>query len=649
MNLSIKEYLMTKHIRLLFILIFSIRVFGWNTWKHYNFYEPLITKTTIYDGIHDGSTFSYNHCVSIEYFNDKFYCAWQGNTSGIETDGTLNMYLSTSNNVMTNWSSPIMFLKSSDTCRNPLGSNSHQVQVGLLNYQDTQLWCFSLNTDTTHASEGIIFSVLYPGSGEKWFSTLIHSLHMVVDGKDCMVYTSGNPYLCSTGRVLLPIVAQSSAKETIIYKNMARDERRRYCGVLYSDNAGSIWNLSNFVSLPSEFCAAWEPTVCEQIDGKIRMFVRNGLHPEYEYEYQNALQYPNFLTTVGIGVELGESILFEEDLQVSDMQIFGDRAYITRLSGDRHLLLHHDLYTYRHAVDQRKNTALYFSRSGADDFVAGPSLGSENAQYPQGLEYNGKIYVGYSSGGIIITPNITEMDIKIAVFDPAPSSYSYYIWPRDDHFYLEGNCTYVKPQRTISENREVILIQNRGSAGVETDAIDFENNDILKVEMDVKVNNIQNRGNLIICSFGDKIPIRIGVPSNRPNKVYVFSSKGWQLADEIDMYDWFNVKIQFGRKTFSVQINNQQVTEFENPANDFSPRFYLGDGYEIDSFFDSNADSEFVIDLTTFQTYVEHLQPSHCDTIIESGGGLEGDVNFDCSVDFTDLSIMALNWNQDIN
>jgi hypothetical protein len=376
----------------------------------------------------------------------------------------------------------------------------------------------------------------------------------------------------------------------------------RYNGVIYSDDEGKTWQPSNLVSHPTDFAAMWEPTICEQTDGKIRFFVRSLYHPTRNRPQLNLL-----LTCTGTGIQKGIPIVFDQDVQASNIETFGDRIHILKLSSNRFVFLHHDLLTYLPAFANRKNTALFFSRSGSDDFVAGPvvSRDSNVASYTQAIEHNNKIYAAYTTGTLRRKPHpkTVEFSIEAVCIDPAPAADKFYIWPRDRKpAYSDNEKKYIRPNLKNEDNKNCIVFENGSTAGVETGPVYFDKANILKTEFDFKIKQIQKKGNLVLCSFGDKIPVRIAIPSNRPETLYAYTSKGWLPIAKILLNKWQTISMAFEYDKFKIQLDQSPQKTFKYPANDFSPRFYLGDGYEIDFIYQSNSGSKFLIDLDSIKT-----------------------------------------------
>jgi hypothetical protein len=145
------------------------------------------------------------------------------------------------------------------------------------------------------------------------------------------------------------------------------------------------------------------------------------------------------------------------------------------------------------------------------------------------------------------------------------------------------------------------VLSECGSAGVEIDPVLFKEGERLKIAFDFKVVKAQTHGNLVLCSFGSRIPIRIGIPGNRPGFLYAYSRYQWEPVSAVDMKGWNTLNICFGKDDFSVSINGAEAVSFINPVRFPEQRFYLGEGYEVD-FFESNRGSEFIIDLDSFYT-----------------------------------------------
>ena len=273
----------------------------------------------------------------------------------------------------------------------------------------------------------------------------------------------------------------------------------------------------------------WEPFFYEQSDGKIRAFMRN-----FTKGIPHGTQWR--LTTVGTGAAKGTPVSFPNDPVYSFMETVNCRPQIFRLDGGRYCLLQQDAFVNHRDYSTRLNVALHFSRSGADDFVAGPPLSRPGviSAYPQGVAHAGNIYLAYTSG-----PGDQPRGIEGAIVTPAPRADRYYVWPRSkelikmqDEKDAAGKKKVVRtnpdartalPQVKTTEQRKTIQFSARASAGVDIDPVDFAAGQSLEFRFETKVLRLQPVGRLVFCSLGDRIPIRLGMPANRPGKLYAYT------------------------------------------------------------------------------------------------------------------------------
>jgi hypothetical protein len=515
------------------------------------------------------------------------------------------IYLSTSDDAKS-WSAPSHFVGKDAV--NPIipfdqpgEKEEMQSQPNLLNLDDQELWCiWSIRGFTdSKKNAGTYLSTLQPGSS-RWVNKRIWT-ESIIDGMRAYAYPSQNPVLLNSGRVIVPVtfdtgVNVKNARYPIMYN-----------AFLYTDDAGETWQCSNMISTPHNLTGQWEPCAHQQADGKVRAFFRN---------FSSKVVKPDqwLQTTVGRGVNKGEKLVFEPDVKYSFMETANTRMHTIKLSGGRYCLFHHDIYTEARSYGSRFNGAVFFSPTGEDDFVAACGFSEKNqvVAYPQGIEHDKKIYVAYTLGGINV-----PRSILVAVMD-SPDADGLYIYPRDKDVLRADDLTpvrsdpynynkrvrdydYIRPCRDEKDGRNVVVFKQRGTAGVEIQPVRFEKGEKLTVSFDVKIESLQEVGNLIICSFGDQIPIRIGMPSGRAGQLYAYSREQWQRAGDSEIGKWNSLEITFESEVFAIRINNSQSTSFENTIKNPSRRLYLGDGYELDEF-ESNRGSKFIIDIDSFRT-----------------------------------------------
>ncbi len=580
--------------------------------------------------------YGYNHDVSLEWFDGRFICVWNAfHGSHVEGLGGQVNVMSESKD-FSNWSLPVEFLSDPKYCENPIHIPSRGVmwQPNLINYNDRELWCFWCLCDYEQKSaelenSGTYLSILKKGTN-KWVNRRIVDRHMI--GKRSTIgFPSQNPFICKSGRVLVPV--------TFIDGSVQNGNERNNCHFnvcMYTDDEGRTWQFSNPVTQIDDKFAQWEPFFYEQQDGRLRAVMRNFTHGTPEC---NCWQ----LTCEGTGSEKGEPVVFDPDPRFSRIETANTRCQIFRTSGDRYCMLHHDVFLDNRAgqwqwgpyrdYHSRLNVSLFFSRSGKDDFVAALPVSRRNivSAYPQGVEHNGKIYAAYTVGR-----GDECRSVEGVMVDGSPQADRYYIWPRQkDYVKLKveykgpaesdqsgpnGEIDYTKPPirfvtRTnpdeITPHTEIIDCEGRKglfftdkiSAGVEVPDFSFQNDQSLRFGFEFRMLSLAEKGILVLCSFGDEIPIRLGVPCNRRDMLYAYTRDQWRPAAVLSGDNWEKVSVIFSGKTFIVSLNEEPGKTFDNPILYPNARLYLGDGYES-NYLPNNVDSEFVIDINSIESSV---------------------------------------------
>jgi hypothetical protein len=202
--------------------------------------------------------------------------------------------------------------------------------------------------------------------------------------------------------------------------------------------------------------------------------------------------------------------------------------------------------------------------------------------------------------------------VAVSIVDPLPEKACRYVWPRDKDQCATGgagwreealNAGYTRPYLEARENRDCVVFKERGSAGVEIDPVDFEQGESLALQLRFKILETQPHGNLVLCSFGSRIPIRIGIPGNRPGRLYAYSRRQWERVGPIDTEAWNELEVTFGADEFIVRVNESDPLPFVNPIRFPEQRLYLGEGYEVD-FLESNTSSEFLVEIDSLDTQV---------------------------------------------
>jgi hypothetical protein len=570
--------------------------------RTYELYEPTVRHVTIYEGRLEAGQYPYNHMPSVEFFDGKFHAAWGGNPRTIQEGQPGQILLLSTSDDFQQWTHPAHFVGAG--AGNPVdGPEVRQWQPNLLNYEGRELWCtwYSSTPEGDPERDGTYLSTLGTGPGAKWVNRRI--FHRIpIDGKPFVCFPSGNPVLLKSGRVLAPA--------TLYRREPGLKERIQWNVCLYTDDGGETWAYSNPIGQVDDYWAQWEPFFYEQADGTLRAFMRN-----HTRATPACTQWQ--LTCVGTGAKKGEPVVFDPDPEYSYIETANSRTQVFGARGGRYCMLHHDVWVDHRGYETRLNLGLFFSRTGADDYVAGPSFSRRNviSAYPQGIEHDGKIYVAYTTG-----PGSQARSIEGAIIDPSPVADQFYIWPREKDLLrmetrtdADGRKSVVRtnpdyratrPAVVEEDGRDAILFERAGSAGVEIDPVDFAAGQSLTVSFEAKVRNVQERGNLILCSFGDRIPIRIGMPAHRVGTLYAYGAEEWKPVGPMEVGAWAKITLTFGQDTFSVRVGDGEAKTFRNPMAQTNPRLYLGDGYEVD-YVRSNWESEFLIDLPSVNTQVQ--------------------------------------------
>ena len=578
--------------------------------RKYECYRPVVTEGVIYSGTFGAGEFAYNHMVSIEHFAGRYYAAWgaNANTNREGKPGQINV-LAVSDDFV-RWSHPLD-LAGPELSENPVVEPDEVFwQPELLNVNDEELWCmwsFGKEAGTVTGGrgwgdpqhgKGLWLSRLDAADGARWRHAKIMDL-VDIGGLSCAPFISQNPFLCSTGRIVAPLTLVHDPRDPNGGGEPAGEAVRMFNACAWTDDNGKSWQLSNPISRVDEPFGQWEPHFREAADGTIHGIMRNFDLPERRKTPLPPVE--RQLAVAGGTSEKGKPIVFEREPRYAWIETGRTRSQVFRCEdGRRWCMLGADAYT---PLGARLQLAVYFSRTGAADFVAGPRYGPRHtyATYSQGLAHNGKLLTAFTT-----TENRHSVwRILTAVLDPAPAADRFYIWPREKHIDDDVSLYTEPPKPKRLDGRHALHVRMRGSAGVEIDPVDFACGQRLRVRLPVKVLRLQHRGNLVFCSLGDRIPIRLAMPGNRPGTLYVYGKEAWQCAGELPIGAWQTIDAVFGGDAVEVAVNGE-ARRIENPLPNPTPRLYLGSGYETDEY-PANDGSEFLIDLDEFGTEVEQV------------------------------------------
>lgn len=576
-------------------------------WRRYDFYQPEVKRVVIHEGKLAEGHYAYNHMASVEWFDGRFHAVWgaHAETHLEGKPGQVNVWATSPD--FEQWGAPAKLAHGGPGALPP-DPQGVQWQPNLLNYQGRQLWCvWSFNSKNPEL-DGLYLSTMEKGSND-WSHRRIQR-RQDVGGQPCSIFASQNPVLLKSGRVLAPVTLNHrDTKHDAGGGHSTNSVVLRWNACFYTDDGGATWRCSNPISSVDDAEGQWEPFFYEQGDGKIRAFMRN-----FTKGVPHGTQWR--LTTVGTGAAKGTRVVFPDDPVYSFMETANCRPQIFRLEGGRCCLLQQDAFVNHRDYSTRLNVALHFSRSGADDFVAGPPLSGPGviSAYPQGVAHGGSIYLAYTVG-----PGDRPRGIEGAVVTPAPQADRYYVWPRSKELVKmqdikdeAGKNKVVRtnpdartalPRVKTTEGRKTIQFSARASAGVDIDPVDLGAGQSLEFQFETKVLRLQPVGRLVFFSLGDRIPIRLGMPANRPGKLYAYTRNQWEPVCDFPMQQWHALRVSVRGGDFSVAVNGQSPKTFPNPIVNPTPRLYLGDGFEVDYIY-SLSGSEFLVDLGSLRSRV---------------------------------------------
>ena len=85
--------------------------------------------------------------------------------------------------------------------------------------------------------------------------------------------------------------------------------------------------------------------------------------------------------------------------------------------------------------------------------------------------------------------------------------------------------------------------KNPATSMASIDPVDFAAGQSLEFRFETKVLRLQEIGMLILCSLGDRIPIRLGMPANRPGKLYAYTRNQWEPVGDFPMQQWHSLRV----------------------------------------------------------------------------------------------------------
>jgi hypothetical protein len=419
-------------------------------WRHYTVYQPTVTRHDVINAL--SHPHKYNHCATLAWFRDRWFCLWGSNTHPDEHAPGQRVYFSTSRDGR-RWTPIERAFSDSKHAENPVAypeGRGHQWQPNLGVVED-ELWAVWNQGGSAHDFRppkgqgpdlrGLYFSRLRRSDG-RWINRRLefdgHALP-VLKGKSYHIASTQNLYRLRTGRVLAPVTLYAQHGPAADAPPQAEGwwALEKINSVIFTDDLGKSWHLASGAGMPGKSWMPWEPTVWEQPDGSVMMFSRNNSHPE-----------------LGVGRPTsGEYLLWSAShdgartwaaLQYVPMESVCSRMHVVPLDGRgvwapaqagddyaerRLVMVHNDApgAELRWAA-ARRNLALFFLRGSGLGFVAGNSLtdGEPEVAYPQMWRHGDTLAVCYTQA------NSSPRSIRVALVSPLPEPDRYYVFPRSN-------------------------------------------------------------------------------------------------------------------------------------------------------------------------------------------------------------------------
>lgn len=542
--------------------------------RHYSVYRPEITDHVMIGFNQNG--LKYRHVAAIERFKGRFYAVCNANTVTGEAQPGQRCVLVESQDGQT-WSDPVNVTPSTSGEGKYKDANV-QWQGGLFNWNDQELWFF-----WCEEPNAILHLSVLKDPGGEWLDRVIQTGYLH-DGVEFAPFACNNPIQLSNGRIMLPIIVQDISAYHSGEKPLSWKQIRKYSVALVSDDDGTTWQVEKGTLIadpPADpnggpFVGVWEPMYVLQADGRVRTFSRTSGN--------------RLLTAVGDaeGKTMGP-------WSVSSIRTLQSRHWVGQ-AGARRIMVHHDDYRKEVNWRDRHNLALFFSRSGADDFAAGNSVVGRDVQvqYPQSLVFDDKLYVAYTYEA--------GYQLRCAIVDPLPAEDEYYIFPRGDRrgifaeelAYPQTNVEYID----AGNGREWVRMCGNAAAGVDMDAVDPQT-DTLTMSFPLFLENWEWRKMIRFASVGDG-QVMLGWSSEKPDALQVCIDGKWQVAGPFSAETWKTVSLSINRERIQVGVDGE-VQTFP-PASGFSGRVYLGDGYPSEKLY---VQCRYLVDVSELQTRVK--------------------------------------------
>lgn len=377
--------------------------------------QPTVTRTTAVDAY--GGTLSYCSNTALIKFAGLFWLFMDGSATGFaESSSDQTIWCVTSTDTVT-WSTPFRPFRDGGQASNPLTT---AVSGSTLEWQPgpvvvgAELWVFWTGGASTYRSrraatgtwtnERLLWNT---GTGAaSWSSSSLEgaapggfSLSPTVSSfSDWRGYVACSPLLLTSGTVAVPITLERSgsvAPDAPAGASAFVKEQKANAILRIASDGTSTTSLSAPVTL-GEWggnYGAWEPTLAQGDDGKLRMFSRNLSMTRGDGEFLLACSSADEGTTWTA-------------IRNAYMQVPSSRPFTRQVGPGRWALVHCDnpagstLLPGQTISGARLHGTVFTSGQGVDNFVPGVafSAGESSVNYPQILADGNDLLVNYTVG-----------------------------------------------------------------------------------------------------------------------------------------------------------------------------------------------------------------------------------------------------------
>jgi hypothetical protein len=405
------------------------------SWRDYEVYQPDIERNFI---LKADDKLPYNHCATIAWFVDRWFCLWNGNSENpVEGSSRQHIYFSTSFDGK-DWSEPKVLFSNSEFCDPSIPCGQGWQWQPMLGVVDGRLWCIWSQAGGKKAYEGIYFSQLEKPEGRWQVRKLTwnDSVTPVINGKKFRIFPTQNLYQLRSGRVLAPVTIKGDRAQDAPDNVTGWWDLEKYNTVLYTDDKGKTWHISPGTSIPDRTWANWEPTVWEVENGDVLMVARHNTHIDMGHDPIKPSQY--LLSSVSH--DSGETW---EPHKYVPLEAICSRSHVSPLDGRgtwtqvekeddfenrMHLMTSNDNAGGVNWGRDRDNIALYFNRGSGFTFVPGITVSDLDPRvcYPVMWANDDTMLVSYTMS------EAQFRSIRVAGITPLPDPDKHYLLPRNN-------------------------------------------------------------------------------------------------------------------------------------------------------------------------------------------------------------------------